>query len=885
MRYGAWFVILSFFLSSALVSPALAQQGVITGQVNDQQGSPIGFVQVIVQDTNLGAVADRQGRYTIQGVPAGSHQVEAQFLGYRSSVASIDVAPGETVTQNFALARDYLGMETIVATAQREPRLKLESSVAITTLDERSIEREAPRSTADMLKAVPGFYVESSGGEVGGNLFARGLPADGSFRYVSLMEDGMPVYDSTELFFVNADIFVRIDENIEEIEAVRGGSAALFSSNAPGGLVNFISKTGGPDHSGILKFGGGQDGLFRVGGNVNGPLGETGWRYSVGGFFRSDDGTRDPGFTASEGGQIKANVTREFDRGFIRIYGKYLDDSNIFFLPLPLQNPPDPEFVPGFPEDGTMTSVEGAGKVVPLPRGQGSLALPLDDGQKQDGGSILVDFGYDVAEGWAIENTFRWMDIDHSWNALLPFELVDADDWAQGFVDETLDGTDFRLMFTESGASFDSPNGLLSLGGQWLVEKPLSNVSDQFLIRKTTDRHSFTIGTYLGHYEADNTWFFNDVVTEVANAPRFVDLEILGPGGQVVRRVTNEGFRQYLPFFVNGTGDVDVYSFFAGDVIAVTEAVDVDVGVRFEHNDFTQENELTDTFDVPGGTDAHTDLNFGTGQFETVEDEFDEWALSVGVNLRQNENVAWFGRGTRGYKMPILDQFLFSGTDPDLEAEEVIQFEGGLKVASPKIGLSAVAYWLSLQDFPIQDAQVDPETGETEFVTVFAGEAVTIGSEVEIVAAPVPELRLNGTFTLQRPEFEELTITEDDQLVSLEGNQVRRIPEAIAEVGAEFEVGNFTVHGDWNFVGERFSNNQNTITLDSYNLFDVGADYRLPLYGVTFSVDVRNVGDTIAEALTEGNPRIDESLGAQQSLFLARPVLPRRVTAGVKYEF
>ncbi|MBW3661385.1 MAG: TonB-dependent receptor, partial [Gemmatimonadetes bacterium] len=825
------------------------------------------------------------GRFAIQGVPAGSHQVRAEFLGFRTSVATVEVGAGATAEPDFSLARDYLGMETIVATAQRTPRLKLESSVAITTLDERQIEREAPQSTADMLKAVPGFYVESSGGEVGGNLFARGLPADGSFRYVSLMEDGMPVYDSTELFFVNADILVRIDENVQQIEAVRGGSAALFSSNAPGGLVNFISKTGGPVHRGNLRLKGGEAGLFRLGGNVNGPLGESGWHYSVGGFFRSDDGIRDPGFTASEGGQVKANVTREFDRGFVRIYGKVLIDSNVFFLPLPLVNPNDPDFVQGFPEDGTLTTEEGIGKVVPLPRGAGSITLPLDDGQRQEGGSILADFGYDLAEGWSIRNTFRWMDVDHSWNAILPFELVEADEWAQGFVDETSGGTGFRITYTESGQAFATPNGLLSLGGQWLVEKPLSNISNQFQIRREGGRHSVTAGAYLGHYEADNTWYFNDVVTEVANAPRFVDLEVLGPGGEVVRRVTNEGFRQYLPFFVNGTGDVDLVALFLGDEIAVTDRVDLDIGFRYEHDSFHQENERTDTFDVAGGTDAHTGLNFGSGQFETVEDEFDEWAVSVGANLRQSENVAWFARGTRGYKMPILDQFLFSGPDPDLEAEQVLQFEGGIKVASPKLGLSAVGYWLQLKDFPIQDAQVDPETGETEFVTVFAGEAVTPGVEVEVVAAPVPDLRLNGTLTLQDPHFEELNVTQDGKLVSLEGKQVRRIPQEIVEVGAEFDLGDLTLHGDWSFVGDRFSNNDNTITLDSYNLVDVGASYSFPLQGVTLFLDVHNVTDTVAEALTEGNPRVDEQLGAQRTLFLARPVLPRRIVGGVGYEF
>lgn len=863
--------------------PAAAQT-TIQGQVTDDEGNAIGFAQVAVQGTSLGAVADGDGNYMIRGVPAGTHQVEASFLGYRTSTATVSVSEGETTTQDFRLAQDYLGMETIVATAQRTPRQKLETSTAITTLNRRDIEREAPRSTADLLKAVPGFYVESSGGEVQGNLFARGLPADGSFRYVALMEDGMPVYDATELFFVNADIFVRVDQNIAQVEAVRGGSAALFSSNAPGGIVNFISKTGGPEHAGTISVKGAEAGLYRFDANVNGPLGESGWRYSIGGFFRSDEGIRDPDFTSSEGGQLKVNVTKEFDRGFFRAYGKFLDDSNIFYLPLPLRNPQDIQFVQGFPEDGTLTSADGIGRQIQLPGGA-SRTLELDEGVHQSGGSVQLQLGYELADGWSIENSFRWMDLDHGNIAMVPGGApVDADDFAAPFIAETPGGVSARYTFADTGQPFDTPNNLLNPGIEWLVEKPLNNVSNQFTLRKTTDRHTISVGTYLGRHEAENLWFFNDILTEIANAPRFVDLEILGAGGDVVRRVTNDGFRQYSSLFVEGDGHVNLYSFTLGDEIVVTDDLDVDVGVRYEHNSIEHTVSNTESFDLPGGTDAHTGVSFRDGTVTVKEDEFDEWALSLGANLRVNENVSLFGRGTSGYKMPHLDQYLFSAPG-DLETESVDQVEGGVKVASPKLGLSAVAYWLRLTDFPIQDAQIDPVTGEPEFITTFAGEAQTIGTEIEVVAAPVPDFRINGTFTFQRPEFEELNVTQDGELVSLAGNQVRRIPETLIDLGAEGDIGNLTLLGGLSFVGDRFSNNENSIVLDGYTLFDVGAEYRLPLQGITISVDVVNVSDEGADALTEGNPRVDETIGAQQTLFFARPVLPRRVTAGVSYEF
>ncbi|OQX87666.1 hypothetical protein B6D60_03425, partial [candidate division KSB1 bacterium 4484_87] len=281
----------------------LLHKGKIRGKVTDKRGNGIPNAQIIIEGTVFGASADLNGEYTIKNVPPGNYTLYARVIGYRLQTAHVQVRANEIINQNFSLTQDVIQMDEIVITATRNPLTRRESSVAITTKSLDQINEIAPRSTADLLRVIPGFYVESSGGEVGGNLFARGLPADGSYYYVALMEDGMPVFDAPALSFVNADIFVRVDENIERMEAVRGGNSALFGSNAPGGVINFISKSGGNRLSVTSKVTMGTSGLARYGFNLNGPLG-TNWRFSFGGFYRYDNGVRNPGFPSSKGGQL-----------------------------------------------------------------------------------------------------------------------------------------------------------------------------------------------------------------------------------------------------------------------------------------------------------------------------------------------------------------------------------------------------------------------------------------------------------------------------------------------------------------------------------------------------------------------------------------------------
>ena len=58
-------------------------------------------------------------------------------------------------------------------------RRRVEASYAITTLDAAALRLQAPMSTAEVFKAIPGFWVEASGGEASNNVRTRGIPTDG----------------------------------------------------------------------------------------------------------------------------------------------------------------------------------------------------------------------------------------------------------------------------------------------------------------------------------------------------------------------------------------------------------------------------------------------------------------------------------------------------------------------------------------------------------------------------------------------------------------------------------------------------------------------------------------------------------------------------------
>ncbi len=164
------------------------------------------------------------------------------------AVVSCLCAPAALAQDTAAAARAAdsaaVNLDSVFVTGTSTATTKLKSSVSVSTVGAEAIEQSAPRSTAEIFRNIPGIRSESSGGEGNANIAVRGLPvASGGAKFL-LQEDGLPVMEFGDIAFGNSDIFLRSDFTLDRIEAIRGGSASTFTSNAPGGIINFISKTG-----------------------------------------------------------------------------------------------------------------------------------------------------------------------------------------------------------------------------------------------------------------------------------------------------------------------------------------------------------------------------------------------------------------------------------------------------------------------------------------------------------------------------------------------------------------------------------------------------------------------------------------------------------------
>lgn len=255
-----------------------------------------------------------------------------------------DIHPAPSQDQSNAtppLSKEQAGEgDVIVVTGTAGGGIRRQKAAyAITTLDHSAIEKLAPASTADLFKAIPGISAESSGGQNGANIFVRGYPSGGDAEFVTLQTEGVPFFPPSTLSFLENSQLIRIDETLQRVEAVRGGTGALFSSGQPGLTVNFVQREGGRNFAGLAKLTVTDFGELRSDGYVSGPLGPN-TTFLVGGYYASSKGVRNPQFTAEKGGQISANIRHTLDRGFFAARFRSLSGRS---RPMAAADPGDPE--------------------------------------------------------------------------------------------------------------------------------------------------------------------------------------------------------------------------------------------------------------------------------------------------------------------------------------------------------------------------------------------------------------------------------------------------------------------------------------------------------------------------------------------------------------
>ena len=750
------------------------------------------------------------------------------------------------------------GMDEVVVTGTASRRrTKYESSVGISTFDRADIERQSPSSTADLISAVPGFWVESTAGTTHGNVFARGIVQDGGYRYVGLLEDGLPMYPVFELSFYNPDQFIRLSESVRRVEAVRGGTAPIFTSGAVGGTINFVNDR---DPGLWLKASVSDFDSRALDAWWSAAPGDA-WRVSLGGYARTSEGIRHPGYPADRGGQLRAAVQRTFADSEVEVYGKYLDDRSLFVVPVPLRgNPAHPIAVDGTPA-GEYSLHSDDLRAAGLP--PSAAEVGLGDGDLADGihprlRVAGVRFEHAWHSGLSVENHARHTDGEVTFNGIFTGA---APVTGLEFAAEREVAPDYRYAAT--GEPFD-PAFLVQNHGHWAIRKRYRALQNDTRLHLPLERHELTLGAYYADFSMKDRWSLgNLLLADVSNRPR----RLLLPGA------TDEaGFTRYS--FLNLSADYDgrLAALYVADEVTLTDRLRLDFGARHDRQriDASVSTGVPDV-DLDGDPATPWDLASLAGP-ERIRSrrDFSHTSWSLGFNYEFTDRHAAFGHFTRSAKLPHFDDV----RNGALAEDRVTNAEIGYKTSLEDLALFLTAYHTVFDNVPFSDVLVDGS------IVLRQARTRTFGLEVEGVYEPAEGVALRFAATLQDPQYRKFSGTSVDN----SGNRVRRIPQTMLRLAPSvaFAGGRGRLFISFSHYGKRYANDENTIELPDYIELDAGVQYA---FNDTWSaqLNVNNLSDEVG--LTEGNPRTDMGTSGIGQLYNARTLFGRSLTFAVRYSF
>ena len=720
----------------------------------------------------------------------------------------------------------------VTGTANGGEVRKLDASFAITNVSEEDIIKFSPKSTADLLKSIPGVWAESSGGVSGANVFVRGFPSGGDAPFYTLQIEGAPVFPPATLSFLENSTLFRIDETIERVEGLRGGPQVVQDNGQPGLTTNFLLKKGGDETEGLVKYSTSDYDLQRFDGVISGKL-DDGLYYMVGGYVSRSTGIRDAGYTSEEGSQFTINLTKDLENGSIGVYHRATDDQGTWYLPVALN-------VPGVDNEYTQHGTFNRQRVIQFGPNNEERNVDLGDGRGWDGSVTGVTFDLEVSENWDLSNSLSFTSGDANTVGFVP--NGGAVNVGALLADPSLDAgavVTGPLTGAVTGNVIGS-SAYIQQFGTWEVLKQIESFTNNLSLTGSFDTFDVVLGYYTATTSVDEQWSLGN--------HKYFDVR---QGGELVdgiecndASVDSCGWN----YDIDGAGDATDNAVYVSLTYRISEEFSVDFGVRQEEHDVD--------YTVDEGRDGVITKAVDYSESET--------STTIGANWSLTENQGLFARFSQGFKFPYFDDFrdnfdAFEGGE-DL-IKEVTQFELGYKASFESLSAYVTFYGNEV-------------VGDT-FVAQPGAPSQTFTNEAYGLEIDSRWYHESGFSVLVSGTIQETEITESPDN---NGNESQRQPGFQFRISPsyDFELSNGisgSVYGAITLVDDRFANNENTVVLPSYEKYDLGVIVNTS-ENLALQLVLDNVTDE--EGLTEGDPRAPSAPNG-------RYIMPQNLKFSISY--
>ncbi|MDX2069135.1 MAG: TonB-dependent receptor [Haliscomenobacter sp.] len=863
------------------ISFALAQPVQLRGLVKDSHNAPLEGASVQLKNTQQGTSTNAQGEFELPWSGESSLTLVVSSVGYATKEVVWIKNEQDSSIITITLSEDIQILDELIVTGVFDSRKKIESSIAITTLDTRVLERMVPNSATELLRQVPGVYTNTSRGEIYNSVVVRGMILGGNYYYVSMQEDGLPIVPAPGQFA--PDGFLRADINLNRLEAVRGGTASILGANAPGGIFNYITHTGGVNFAGEVRSrvgleGNGRNPYYRLEAGFGGPLSKRNpsLTYYIGGHYRYANGAKYPGYPLSRGGQLKGNLLQKYKNGQIQFNLKYLNDRTVQFELTPTVDFENPHPAGNFTNNSStlnpLLKFSYPASVLGL-RGVEYDTRNLNHYREIAPG---LSWEHRFGKGWKVQNNLRYSDKSLLSNApLIVFPFAVDKFYFYALFDLLGKFGTYRFYNTKTKASYGTVKQELDFSNPFFPFKFTADLNlpgaevqpnsvfynptgiedgyirdfmNQLTLKKQLEHMGFTAGVFYSNSHLQD-YIFPPAAQgfgTIENQPQFVGVEYKpsdAPNSPVYRVTDPQGLASYGNggVFFN-QAKVRQTALFFGHNWDVSSQLNLDWGFRYEH--FYVEGANVRSADLvrsKGGVDGdsttlYDNNTYALGKELKYSSPLNTFAFSVGLNYSLNPSVAFYARYSQGSKTPDYNVFYDNSDIFEIEAQRTIQMELGVKLSNGRNHLFITPFYSALDRIP----QIGRGRNVGQLATFYAtpklyNKTHAFGLELEGNYTfnenwSIRASAMTQQFTADRYRFYDTRQDgpADDTLIDRSNKKISSLaPPLIVNLTPTFTAGKLYINCNWYYMGRRAANSSETFYLPAFSQFDLNLGYDL----------------------------------------------------------
>jgi len=200
------------------------------------EGEHIPYATVTIKGTTLGTAADATGHFKMANLPVGEQVVVFSAVGYKTLEKKIVLKAKESITILAELEPDFIGIEQVVVSADRNEKNRRESTTIVNSINPVLFERIQSVTLSEGLNFSPGLRMENNCQNCGfSQIRMNGMEGP----YSQILINSRPIFSGLAgvygLELIPANM-------IERVEVIRGGGSSMYGSNAIAGTINLITK-------------------------------------------------------------------------------------------------------------------------------------------------------------------------------------------------------------------------------------------------------------------------------------------------------------------------------------------------------------------------------------------------------------------------------------------------------------------------------------------------------------------------------------------------------------------------------------------------------------------------------------------------------------------